>query len=178
MTSRKEPQSGQTTGDAAKRHPSLGLFVPPQSPPAPDSFLLDPKRTTAWFESLPKANVGETARRVYSTLVDFNRMELAPVLRARNAEQFREPVEYISHNLRRHFVDTGFPLREKGHKAAALARALFQELAISYKSIIQDIKNAGADFVDNEVVVDDNLVSSRNPGDLPAFISASLKKLG
>jgi len=46
-----------------------------------------------------------------------------------------------------------------------------------FTSIIQDIKNAGANFVDQEVVVDDNLVSSRNPGDLPAFIKECLKKL-
>src|SRR6056297_1860525 len=46
-----------------------------------------------------------------------------------------------------------------------------------YKSIIQDIKNAGAEFVDQQVVVDRNLVSSRNPADLPAFIEESLKML-
>jgi protease I len=46
-----------------------------------------------------------------------------------------------------------------------------------WKSIIQDIKNAGAKFIDNEVVEDGNLISSRSPGDLPAFIQASLKKL-
>jgi protease I len=32
--------------------------------------------------------------------------------------------------------------------------------------------------VDREVVEDGNLISSRHPGDLPAFIAASLKKLG
>lgn len=46
-----------------------------------------------------------------------------------------------------------------------------------YKSIIQDIKNAGAEFIDSEVVVDGNIVSSRHPSDLPAFIRESLKKL-
>ena len=46
-----------------------------------------------------------------------------------------------------------------------------------YKSIIQDIKNAGAEFVDREVVEDGNLVSSRTPTDLPAFIEASLRHL-
>lgn len=46
-----------------------------------------------------------------------------------------------------------------------------------YTSIIQDIKNAGANFVDQEAVVDGNLVSSRNPDDLPAFIKACLNKL-
>jgi protease I len=46
-----------------------------------------------------------------------------------------------------------------------------------WKSIAQDIKNSGAIFVDEKVVVDDNLVSSRSPSDLPDFIKASLEKL-
>lgn len=39
----------------------------------------------------------------------------------------------------------------------------------SYPSIRTDLRNAGATVVDEEVVVDDGLVSSRNPDDLPAF---------
>jgi protease I len=39
----------------------------------------------------------------------------------------------------------------------------------SYKSIKKDLINAGANWVDEEVVVDQGLVTSRNPDDLPAF---------
>jgi len=39
----------------------------------------------------------------------------------------------------------------------------------SWPSLKTDLRNAGADWVDQEVVVDGNLVSSRNPGDIPAF---------
>ena len=39
----------------------------------------------------------------------------------------------------------------------------------SYPSIRTDIRNAGGNVVDEEVVVDQGLVSSRNPGDLDAF---------
>jgi len=39
----------------------------------------------------------------------------------------------------------------------------------SYPSIRTDIRNAGGNVVDEEVVVDEGLVTSRNPGDLPAF---------
>jgi protease I len=46
-----------------------------------------------------------------------------------------------------------------------------------WKSLVQDIKNAGAEFVDQEVVEDGNIISSRNPDDIPAFIKASLDKL-
>jgi protease I len=39
----------------------------------------------------------------------------------------------------------------------------------SYPSLQTDLKNAGADWVDEEVVVDNGLVTSRTPADLPAF---------
>ncbi|MGV9014119.1 MAG: type 1 glutamine amidotransferase domain-containing protein [Flavobacteriales bacterium] len=39
----------------------------------------------------------------------------------------------------------------------------------SYKSIRTDLQNAGANWVDEEVVVDNGLVTSRSPKDLPAF---------
>lgn len=39
----------------------------------------------------------------------------------------------------------------------------------SYESIQMDLKNAGADWIDAEVVVDNGLVTSRKPADLPAF---------
>lgn len=39
----------------------------------------------------------------------------------------------------------------------------------SYQSIKMDLINAGADWVDEEVVVDNGLVTSRSPDDLPAF---------
>ncbi len=39
----------------------------------------------------------------------------------------------------------------------------------SFPSLRTDIRNAGGNWVDEEVVVDQGLVTSRNPGDLPAF---------
>lgn len=47
------------------------------------------------------------------------------------------------------------------------------------KPIVVDVKNAGADFYDQEVVVDnDQLVTSRTPDDLPAFNREALRLLG
>lgn len=39
----------------------------------------------------------------------------------------------------------------------------------SFKSIKDDVKNAGANWVDKEVVADEGLITSRNPDDLPSF---------
>lgn len=44
-------------------------------------------------------------------------------------------------------------------------------------AIKDDLVNAGAEFVDREVVVDGNLVTSRHPGDLPAFLRAIIELL-
>jgi protease I len=45
----------------------------------------------------------------------------------------------------------------------------------SYPSIADDMRNAGAEWEDAEVVVDGNLISSRRPDDLPAFMQATIE---
>jgi len=79
----------------------------------------------------------------------------------------------------REFVQSGKPVFAICHAPQLLITAdvLRGRRITGWKSVIQDIKNAGAEFIDSEVVIDGNLVSSRSPGDLPAFIEASLKKL-
>lgn len=47
----------------------------------------------------------------------------------------------------------------------------------SYPTLATDLKNAGAKWVDKEVVVDAGLVSSRNPDDLPAFNSKLVEEI-
>jgi deglycase len=45
----------------------------------------------------------------------------------------------------------------------------------SYPAIADDLRNAGAEWEDAEVVVDGNLISSRKPDDLPAFMRATIE---
>lgn len=47
-----------------------------------------------------------------------------------------------------------------------------------YAGIEQEIVQAGGRFVDQEVVVDGSLITSRSPKDEPAFIAATIEKLG
>ena len=49
--------------------------------------------------------------------------------------------------------------------------------ATCFHSIKDDVVNAGARYVDREVVVDGNVITSRKPDDLPAFVAALLKAL-
>jgi protease I len=50
--------------------------------------------------------------------------------------------------------------------------------ATSYIAIKDDMQNAGAQWVDEEVVIDGNLITSRTPADLPAFCKAIWRALG
>jgi protease I len=47
----------------------------------------------------------------------------------------------------------------------------------SYPSLQTDIRNAGGEWVDEEVVTDQGLVTSRNPNDLPAFCSKLVEEI-
>ena len=47
----------------------------------------------------------------------------------------------------------------------------------SYPSLQTDLRNAGADWSDEEVVVDQGLVTSRRPHDLPAFIGKTIEEI-
>lgn len=49
--------------------------------------------------------------------------------------------------------------------------------ATCFIAIRDDVKNAGADYVDSECVIDGNLITSRKPDDLPAFCAAILEAL-
>lgn len=71
----------------------------------------------------------------------------------------------------RSFFENGKPVGVICHGAWILAEAdvLKGRTITSYPSLRTDLVNAGADWVDQEVVVDQGLVSSRTPDDLPAF---------
>lgn len=79
----------------------------------------------------------------------------------------------------RKFMDSGKPVFSICHGPQLLisANKVRGRKITCWKSIVQDIKNAGALYEDKEVVVDGNLISSRQPSDLPAFINAALDRL-
>jgi protease I len=50
--------------------------------------------------------------------------------------------------------------------------------ATGFRAIRKDMQNAGANFSDEPLVIDGNLITSRRPGDTPIFTTAILKRLG
>lgn len=71
----------------------------------------------------------------------------------------------------RSFADAGKPIAAICHGPQTLVETGFLagKKMTSYKSLKTDMINAGADWIDDEVVVDQGLVTSRKPDDIPAF---------
>ncbi|MGZ4579005.1 MAG: type 1 glutamine amidotransferase domain-containing protein [Nocardioidaceae bacterium] len=71
----------------------------------------------------------------------------------------------------RAFVESGKPVAAICHAAWSLVEAgvLDGRRLTSWPSLQTDIRNAGGTWVDEEVVTDGNLITSRKPADLPAF---------
>jgi len=73
--------------------------------------------------------------------------------------------------------DTGKPVAAICHAPWTLVEAglVRGRTLTSYPSLRTDIRNAGGNAVDEEVVTDGTLITSRNPGDLPAFCATLVK---
>jgi protease I len=86
-----------------------------------------------------------------------------------NADKLRIEPDVIS--FLQEFFRSGKPVGVICHGPWPLVEAdlVRGRTLTSYPSLQTDIRNAGGEWVDEEVVVDEGLVSSRNPDDLPAF---------
>lgn len=88
------------------------------------------------------------------------------VLNPDKLRQNKDAVAFVSA-----FLDEGKPIAAICHGPQMLIETgmIKGRKLTSYPSLQTDLKNAGAHWVDEEVVVDNGLITSRRPDDLPAF---------
>ena len=92
---------------------------------------------------------------------DFMRRTKATVDFVRDMDKLNKPVAAICH----------------GGWMLASACNLKGKKVTSFFSIKDDMVHAGAEYVDEEVVVSGNIITSRNPNDLPVFLKTIIEKL-
>jgi len=119
-----------------------------------------------------EAEVNKTLREI--TPDDYNILILPG---GKAPEAIRKEKEAIE--IARHFFQKNKPVSAICHGPQTLISAglLKGRHATCYKSVAQEMKDAGAIYEDKEVVVDGNLVTSRQPSDLPAFMRETMKIL-
>ncbi|MGN6532918.1 MAG: type 1 glutamine amidotransferase domain-containing protein [Ginsengibacter sp.] len=94
-----------------------------------------------------------------------------------NPDKMRIQKEYV--NFAKDFMESGKPVAAICHGPQLLIETglLQGRKMTSYPSIRTDLKNAGAEWFDKEVVVDKGLVTSRSPKDLDAFNRKLLEEI-
>lgn len=95
------------------------------------------------------------------------------VLNPDSLRQNKRAVEFV-----KAFFDAGKPVAAICHGPQMLieAEVVKGRTLTSYPSLRKDLENAGATWVDEEVVVNDRLVTSRKPDDIPAFSKAMVEE--
>jgi protease I len=129
------------------------------------------------FQHLDKSSTQRIDRRVSDVSIgDYDALVLPGGVA--NPDALRMDEEAVA--FVRDFVDSGKPVAAICHAPWTLVEAdrLRGKRVTSWPSLQTDVRNAGGEWVDEEVVVDGNLITSRNPDDLPAFSRALLAALG
>ena len=94
-----------------------------------------------------------------------------------NPDQMRRHPAYVQ--FAQHFLESGKPLAAICHAPQLLIETgmLNGRQMTSFSSIKTDLVNAGVLWEDKEVVIDNGLVTSRNPGDLDAFNAKMIEEI-
>jgi protease I len=120
------------------------------------------------FDHLDKKDVFQADKAVSDVQADDYDALMLPggVANPDNLRTHPEAIEFVQG-----FVNAGKPIAAICHAAWTLveADAVKGRRLTSFPSIQTDIRNAGGEWVDEECVVDQGLVTSRRPDDLPAF---------
>src|SRR5712671_3400464 len=115
-----------------------------------------------WGDEIPVDRPLDTAR-----ADDFDALMLpGGVINADTLRMDERAVQFV-----RHFFEAGKPVAAICHAPWMLVEADVARgrTVTSWPSLRTDLRNAGADWVDREVVTDEGLVTSRKPADIPAF---------
>lgn len=131
----------------------LGLEVADRQKPSRGAFNIGTKKVEKWLSELPKANVGETAKLVFQTLVETNRLKYSYKERSRFLEELRPTTQFVTTAMRKHFVGTNFPLPKKSQRVAAATREIYSQLALGYIICIEDLLTSSILFTDKKLLV-------------------------
>lgn len=117
----------------------IGLQLAERSKPTKGSFDYRSGPTQRWVEQLPVGNIGETAKQLFQVLQEVNRLNLSWKDRSTFLELLRQPIAYVQKSLARHYTGISFPLQPKTQRIATLAETLYSEMALGYKTAIEDM---------------------------------------
>jgi len=116
----------------------IGLSIRTRNPGTEESKY-NHRANQQWLKQLPSSNLGETSRLVYKRILLSNELLLDTKNRIDFLQGIESVVENIQSNLRKHYQGQSVSLTSKQKKIANLCLTLQNEMAIGYKTVIEDL---------------------------------------
>jgi hypothetical protein len=138
----------------AKGKGQIGLTIAERHRPTKESFDCRSANVERWVQALPVGNIGETARQVYGALHEVNRLAISWRERQKFLEQLREPVGYVQGSLVKRYTGMSFPLPPKTQRIATLSQTLYLEMALGYKTAIEEMLGSSFLTRDNKALTE------------------------
>lgn len=136
---------------------------------------LESGKIKGWDEKDWGKSIGVDLTLDEADAADFDALQLPGGVM--NPDKLRDDARAVA--FVKSFFDAGKPIGAICHGPWTLieADAVKGRRLTSYSSIRTDLENAGAQWVDEEVVTDNGLVTSRKPADLPAFNAKLIEEI-
>lgn len=138
----------------AKGKGQIGLTVAERSKPTNASFNYRSNAVEHWVQDLPQGNVGAMSKLLYTSLREVNRLAIGWRERQRFLELLRQPIEYVQEQLQRRFTGISLPLPPKTQQIAQLSQALAEEMALGYKTAIEEMLGSSFLSRDNKALTE------------------------
>lgn len=105
---------------------SIGLDVPKRTLPDKKAFNIRPRKLASWIDALPRANLGETAKQIFTVLHQTNQLSYPYQDRIRFLETLREPLDYVTRSMKNILLASVYLYLKKARKLPALLKNCMQ----------------------------------------------------
>lgn len=118
------------------RQQTISFNIPSRDLDTLSFSSVKPKLFKEWVDALPKANIGETSKKLYLALQEINRLKINDKERFALLELLYPVVDYVCNLLAPHYLNQPLILPVKAQKVSSLATALQSHLATAYTSVV------------------------------------------
>jgi hypothetical protein len=138
----------------AKGKGQIGLTITERAEPTSISFNYHSNAVERWVQDLPLGNVGAMSKQLYSSLREVNRLAISWRERQRFLELLRHPIQYVQEQLQRHYTSVPLMLPPKTQQITELSKALSGEMALGYKTAIEEMLGSSFLSRDNKALTE------------------------
>ena len=113
---------------------------------------LKPNSVQNWINDLPRASIGKTGELVYKLLRDVSQQDMKPSNQFEVVELIREPLHYVTTNMRKRIAGANYPYSEKTLKVIDGCQTLYEYATHAYITIFHNLQKQNSLFTDKRML--------------------------